>query len=209
MGRLYRQCPLAGLEIGPGHPLVSRGRSPGGEVSGVRCEVSGAGVTRRRGRHCSLVERCKGPSKGPLLWGGLEGCRPATGGQYPQWRGFVWKITKTRTKKRGGRSSGSKRMRKTRQKPALYHENRVPGPLPSVPSFRSGFPLQARAPRGTASSPGSASNDIPTRSASEGLRAGPRWRFGLVCSRQENSTNRHLPFGLRPDRLQAAAVLPC
>ena len=34
--------------------------------------------------------------------------------------------------------------------------------------------------------PGGASNNIPTRSASEGFGAGPRWRFGLVCSRQEN-----------------------
>ena len=30
------------------------------------------------------------------------------------------------------------------------------------------------------------SNDIPTRSASEGSRAGPRLRFGLVCGCQEN-----------------------
>jgi len=50
---------------------------------------------------------------------------------------------------------------------------------------QKGRVLEGRTPdpvhMGVASFPGRASNNIPTRSASEGFDAGPRWRFGLVC----------------------------
>jgi hypothetical protein len=63
-------------------------------------------------------------------------------------------------------------------------------PLIKIPQTEAATNLPSPKP-GLASFPGGISNDIPTRSASEGFRAGPRLRFGLVCSRQENLP--HLP----------------
>ena len=101
--------PLAGLEIRPGHPLVSGGRSLSARRSRAAplFDKSGQGPGKDLGRNgrirhtpCAAGRRhteCAGYAG---LWAGLEVWRPGNRLHgTPQWRGLLWKIAKTATKK--------------------------------------------------------------------------------------------------------------